>query len=69
LGEPTDFLGIQITRDKAAGTITIHQTDKALALAKAVKVEGTRKVSPMTPEAFFNLQSAQTGEHMADKEE
>jgi hypothetical protein len=69
LGEPTDFLGVQITRDKAAGTITIHQTDKALALAKGLKVEGTRKATPMTPKALSNLQSAQTGEHMADKEE
>jgi hypothetical protein len=47
LGEPTDFLGIQIIRDKAAGTITIHQTDKALALAKALKVGGTRKATPI----------------------
>jgi hypothetical protein len=69
LGEPTDYLGVQITRDKAAGTVTIHQTDKALALAKALKVGGTRKATPVTPEAFSNLQSAQTGEHMADKEE
>jgi hypothetical protein len=27
LGEPTDFLGIQITRDRAARTLTIHQAN------------------------------------------
>jgi hypothetical protein len=25
LGEPTDFLGIQIERDEKAGTVSIHQ--------------------------------------------
>jgi hypothetical protein len=30
LGEPLDFLGILISRDMEEGTITIHQSDKAL---------------------------------------
>jgi hypothetical protein len=42
LGEPTDFLGIQIERDEKAGTVSIHQTKKAVALGKAMKVDGDK---------------------------
>jgi hypothetical protein len=67
LGEPTDFLGIQIERDEKAGTVSIHQTDKAVALAKALKVDGVKKLTPLTPEVFSSLRAAQPGEQMTDK--
>jgi hypothetical protein len=66
LGEPLDFLGIQISRYIASGTLTIHQSDKALALAKGLGVAGTRKATPMSPEV---LRAAQPGEQLADKSE
>jgi hypothetical protein len=69
LGKPLDFLGIQINRDIAAGTITIHQSDKALALAKGLWVAGTRKATPMSPEVFSELRAAKPGERLADKAE
>src|SRR5271156_4950670 len=34
MGEATDYLGIEITRDKAAGTLKIHQTNYCKALLK-----------------------------------
>jgi hypothetical protein len=52
LGEPTDFLGIQIDRQVNARTVSIHQTDKAVALVKAMKVDGDKKLTPLTPEEF-----------------
>jgi hypothetical protein len=48
-GEPTGFLGVQIKRDEKVGTVSIHQTDKAVALVKAMKVEGDNKLTPLTP--------------------
>jgi hypothetical protein len=42
LGEPQDMLGIEISRDRDAGTITIRQASKAQALATAFGVEAER---------------------------
>jgi hypothetical protein len=36
LGKPQDMLGIQISRDRDAGTITIHQASKAQSLVIAL---------------------------------
>lgn len=68
MGEPTDFVGISIVRDRAARRITIHQTDKARALATAAGVGGKQQDSPMTPETFAGLHAAVSGEPMADVE-
>ena len=65
LGEPQDFLGIRITRDRAARTITIDQEDKAAALAAAAGVTGERQGVPMTPDVYSGLKSRQDGEPMA----
>jgi hypothetical protein len=67
LGEPDDFLGIQITRDRAARTITIDQERKAQALALDAGVSGERLSVPMTPETYAGLRSARPGEPMADR--
>jgi hypothetical protein len=67
LGELTDFLGTQIRRDEKAGTVSIHQTDTAVALAKAMKVDGDKKRTPLTPKLFSSLRAAQPGEQMTDK--
>jgi hypothetical protein len=40
LGEPVDFLGIEIQRNRGAGTITLTQNAKAEALA-TVHVQGS----------------------------
>jgi hypothetical protein len=48
LGEPQDFLGIHIFRDRSAGTITVDQEDKAEALAAEVGVSGECRLVPMT---------------------
>jgi hypothetical protein len=62
LGEPEDFLGIHICRDRSAGTITVDQEDKATALAAELGVSGTFRIVPMTPEVFGELRGAQPGE-------
>jgi hypothetical protein len=67
LGEPVDFLGIEIQRDRGAGTITLTQTAKAEVLAAEHGVQGACRVVPMSPESFSGLRAAQTGEPMADK--
>jgi hypothetical protein len=67
LGEPEDFLGIHICRDRSAGTITVDQEDKATALAAELGVSGTFRIVPMTPEVFGELRGAQPGGPMADK--
>jgi hypothetical protein len=68
LGEPQDFLGIRIVRELEAGTITLTQEDKALALAAELGVAGEGKVIPMSPETFSGLRKAQEGDTMGDKE-
>ena len=68
LGEPEDFLGIRITRDRKARTITIDQEDKAVRLAVAAGVTGEHQSVPMTPEVYGDLRSAQAGDAIADME-
>jgi hypothetical protein len=48
LGEPKDFLGIEISQDLAAGTITINQESKALAIAKQLGVTASQKALPVS---------------------
>jgi hypothetical protein len=67
MGEPENFLGINICRDSSAGTITVDQADKATALAAELGVSGKFRAVPMTPEVFGELRGAQPGEPMADK--
>jgi hypothetical protein len=50
LGEPTDFLGMHIVRDKAAGTIAVHQIPYIQALVSKYKPEKSQ-VLPMDPRA------------------
>lgn len=69
LGQPEDFLGIRITRDRAGRTITISQTDKALALAAAAGVSGERRDVPMTQDVYAALRAWQPGEELADVEQ
>jgi hypothetical protein len=69
LGEPEDFLGIRITRDRAARTITISQTDKALALAAAAGVGGEHRDVPMAQDVYAALRARQPGEELADVEQ
>lgn len=66
LGEPDDFLGIQITRNRSERTITIDQERKACALATAVGVIGERRAVPMSPEIYAGLRAAQPGERMSN---
>jgi hypothetical protein len=66
LGEPQDMLGIEISRDLAAGTTTIWQCAKAKALATMFGVEGERRATPMTPAAQANLRAACEGDTVAD---
>jgi hypothetical protein len=68
LGEPVDFLGIRIVRDRAARTITIDQEDKAHQLAASVGVAGERRGVPMSPDCFKELRAAAPGEPMADRD-
>lgn len=68
LGEPQDFLGIRISRDRQQRTITIDQGDKATQLADACGVTGERRHIPMSPEVYAGLRQARDGEVMADKE-
>jgi hypothetical protein len=67
LGEPEDFVGIEITRDRKARRITLTQEAKARALAAEYGVLGTRRSVPMSPESYSELRKAQPGEPMADK--
>ena len=69
LGEPDDFLGIRIVRDRKAHTITIHQEDKARALAGSVGVTGENQGVPMSPEVFASLHAAAPGEELGSAEE
>ena len=69
LGEPEDLLGIRITRDRQARTITIHQADKIHALAAAAGVEGESRPVPMSPEVFAGLRAAGEGEPLADRDQ
>jgi hypothetical protein len=55
IGEPEGFLGIHICRDHGAGTITVDQKDKAVAVAAELGVSGKCKVVPMSPEVFGEL--------------
>jgi hypothetical protein len=45
LGMPQDMLGIEISRDRDAGTITIRQASQAQSLATAFGVEGEKPIS------------------------
>jgi hypothetical protein len=67
LGESKDFLGIEISRDLTAGTITITQESKALALAAQVGVSQSQRALPMSSETYAGLRAAQPGEPMTDK--
>jgi hypothetical protein len=61
LGEPKDFLGIQVNRGRAARTISITQEGEAQALAESFGLRGGRKAIPMLPEVFLGLRSAGRG--------
>jgi hypothetical protein len=70
LGEPVDFLGIEIQRNRGAGTITLTWKAKAEALAAVHGVQGACKALPripMSPECCASLRAAQPGEPMAHK--
>jgi hypothetical protein len=66
--ELQDMLGIDISRDRDAGTITIRQASKAQVLATAFGVEGECNATPMTPVVYRELQGARDGDDMADEE-
>jgi hypothetical protein len=68
LGEPQDMLGIEISRDRQAGTINIPQSAKARGLAAAFVVEGRKRTTPMTPAVYGELRAARNGDKMADQE-
>jgi hypothetical protein len=68
LGEPKDFLGIEISRDHAANTITITQKSKASALAAELGVSGSHRVLPMPAVVYAGLRAAHSGVPMADKQ-
>jgi hypothetical protein len=65
--EPKDYLGIEISRDVAVGTITSSQESKALALSKKLGVTGSWRALPMSPETYAGLRAAKPGEPMTDK--
>jgi hypothetical protein len=67
LREPQDFLGIEIVRDRAAGTIIISQEVKALSLAERLGVAGSRRSVLMLPEVYSELRATRTGEPVADR--
>jgi hypothetical protein len=54
LGEPQDMLGIEISRNWDAGTITIQQAQKARALAASFGVEAESRALPMTPAVYVS---------------
>ena len=68
IGEPEDMLGVEISRDRAARTLSICQARKALQLAADFGVEGERRATPMTPAAYGELRAARDGDELADKE-
>jgi hypothetical protein len=68
LGEPQDFLGIEILRDRDAGTISICQQRKAEPLAALFHVAGAHKTTPMSPEVYGEVRAAREGDEMADVE-
>ena len=51
IGEATDYLGIQIERDKAAGTLKIHQTRYIKALLKKYGMDECNPTRTPIPEA------------------
>ncbi len=53
LGEPRDFLGINITRDRAAGTISIDQTDKVDKLVTQFGLGGESCILPLVSRALI----------------
>jgi hypothetical protein len=65
-GEPEDFVGVQISRDRERGTVTLDQQDKSRALAATLGLSGERRSVPMSPETYANLRAATVGEQMAD---
>jgi hypothetical protein len=58
LGGPQDMLGIEISSDLDAGTITICQSSKAQSLAAAFGVEGEGCAILMTLVAYGGLSLA-----------
>jgi hypothetical protein len=68
LGEPQDFLGIEISHDRDASTISIRQQRKAESLAAMFNVIGARRATPMSPEVYGELRAAREGDEMADVE-
>ena len=67
MGEPRDFLGIDITRDRTARTITISQESKAVKLVREQGLVGELRHIPMTPEKYAALRSTQPGEPLTDQ--
>ena len=67
VGEPEDMLGVEISRDRAARTLSICQARKALQLAVDFGVEGERRATPMPPAAYGELRAARGGDELADK--
>jgi hypothetical protein len=65
-GEPEDFVGVQISRDWARGTVKLDQQDKSRALAAKLGLSGERRHVPMSPETYATLRAAESGETMAD---
>jgi len=57
IGEPQDFLGIRIARDRGARHIKVDQQDKSLTLVTAAGVSGEKRRTPMTPETYASLQA------------
>ena len=47
MGEPTNFLGIQISRDRVARTLTIHQTDYCNELVSRYHLPAHPALTPM----------------------
>jgi hypothetical protein len=60
MGEPEDFLGIHICRNRGAGTITVDQEDTVVALAAELGVSGKCRVEPMSPEVFRGVAGGTT---------
>ena len=65
--DPQDFLGIEFSRDRGAGTITIDQSRKIVAMALAAGVAGEKRSTPMTPAAFASLRKARPADKRADR--
>lgn len=71
LGEPRDLLGIEVSRDRDAGTITIAQKGKAEALASEFGVARESRAVLMLTDAcvFGELRAATEGAVMANREQ